>query len=259
MKEIRNMLWVEFCKLRRSRIPFWTAIASLFMPLGTGLLIFAARNPAISQKLGLISVKANLVAYSSTDWTSYLGLKAMIIAAGGFFLFVLAASWVFGREFTDGTLKDLLAVPVHRSSILLAKFIVAAVWFAALVVWITLFSLLMGALIHLPGASLGLLWQGIALVFTTAFWVMLVSLPFAFLASIGRGYLLPMGLAVLTLIVTNLIAIAGWGGYFPWAIPGLLAQRSDSITPVSYWIAALTGLVGAIGTELWWKYADQNR
>ena len=29
---------------------------------------------------------------------------------------VLAISWVFGREFADGTLKDMLAVPVPRSA-----------------------------------------------------------------------------------------------------------------------------------------------
>ena len=39
----------------------------------------------------------------------------MLIAAGGFILFVLIISWVFGREFADHTVKDLLAVPVHRS------------------------------------------------------------------------------------------------------------------------------------------------
>jgi len=53
------------------------------------------------------------------------------MAAGGFFLFVLIISWVFGREFSDGTVKDLLAVPVPRSSILLAKFVLAALWSAA--------------------------------------------------------------------------------------------------------------------------------
>jgi len=88
------------------------------MPLGIGFLIFLARNPELSRKLGLISAKANLMAYSATNWPTYLGLFAEIIAAGGFFFFVLAISWVFGREFADGTLKDMLAVPVQRSSIL---------------------------------------------------------------------------------------------------------------------------------------------
>ncbi|HLE51770.1 MAG TPA: ABC transporter permease, partial [Anaerolineales bacterium] len=108
-------------------MPLWTALGSLFMPLGIAFLIFVSKNPEISQKLGLVSAKANLIAYSATDWPTYLRLFGQIIAAGGFFLFVLAVSWVFGREFADGTLKDMLAVPVQRSSILLAKFIVVAI------------------------------------------------------------------------------------------------------------------------------------
>ena len=44
------------------------------MPLGMGFLIFAAKNPDISHKLGLISAKANLVSYAGTDWSSYMSL-----------------------------------------------------------------------------------------------------------------------------------------------------------------------------------------
>ncbi len=222
-------------------------------------MIFVARNPEISQKLGLISAKANLMAYSATDWPTYLGLFGQIIAAGGFLFFVLIISWVFGREFTDGTLKDMLAVPVQRSSILLAKFIVVAVWSAALTIVIFIVGLVMGAIIQLPGGSISVILQGSALVAITACLVIAVVLPFALFASVGRGYLLPVGVAILTLMMANLVAIAGWGEYFPWAVPVLYAQGKSPLTPISYWIVFLTGLAGMIATYLWWKYADQNR
>ncbi len=101
--------------------------------------------------------------------------------------------------------------------------------------------------------------QGSAMMASMACLVVAVTLPFAFFASVGRGYLLPMGVAVLTLMLTNVVALAGWGEYFPWAVPGLYAQARDSLAPISYWIVAATGLAGAIATYLWWKYADQNR
>ncbi len=154
MNNLADMIWIELRKAIRSRMPLWTALGSLFMPFGIAFLIFVAKNPEISQKLGLVSAKANLIAYSATDWPTYLGLSGQIIAAGGFFLFVLVISWVFGREFADGTLKDMLAVPVQRSSILLAKFIVVAVWSAALTIVIFIVGLVMGALIRLPGGSI---------------------------------------------------------------------------------------------------------
>jgi ABC-2 type transport system permease protein len=229
------------------------------MPLGIAFLIFVARNSEISQKLGLVSAKANLIAYSATDWPAYLVLFGEIIAAGGFILFVLIVSWIFGREFADGTLKDMLAVPVPRSSILLAKFIVTAIWSIALTVTIFLAGLVMGAMIKLPGGSIGVVFHGIVLLTVTALLAIAVALPFAFFASAGRGYLLPIGLAILTLIMTNFVAIVGWGEYFPWAVPGLYSQAKVPLTATSYWIVFLTGLVGMIGTYLWWKFADQNR
>jgi len=258
MSDLRDMIWIELRKAIRSRMPLWTALGSLFMPLGIAFLIFASKNPEISQKLGLISAKANLIAYSATDWPTYLRLFGQIIAAGGFFLFVLAVSWIFGREFADGTLKDMLAVPVQRSSILLAKFTVVTAWCAAMAIIILLFGLVMGAIIQLPGGSLSIIINGITVATITVCLVIAVVLPFALFASVGRGYLLPLGVAVLALMMTNLVAIAGWGEYFPWAVPGLYAQGKSSLAPVSYSIAFLTAPAGMIATYLWWKYADQN-
>jgi ABC-2 type transport system permease protein len=253
------MLWVELRKAMRSRMPLGIGLGSLFMPFGIAFLIFVSKNPEISQKLGLVSAKANLIAYAATDWPTYLGLFGQLVAAGGFFFFVLVISWVFGREFADGTLKDMLAVPVQRSSILLAKFILAAVWSAGLAVVMLVAGLAMGAAIQLPGGSIQAIWQGSDLVLITAGLVIAAILPFAFFASLGRGYLLPLGVAVLTLMLTNLVAILGWGEYFPWAVPGLYAQGKSPLTPVSYWIVFLTGLAGMLATYLWWKLADQNR
>ena len=72
MRNLFSLLWVELRKAHRSRMPLWTALGSLFMPFGIGFLIFVARNPEISRKLGLISAKADLLAYSATDWQAYL-------------------------------------------------------------------------------------------------------------------------------------------------------------------------------------------
>jgi len=259
MNNLSDMIWIELRKALRSRMPLFTTLGSLFMPLGIAFLIFLAKNPEISKKLGLISAKANLIAYSATDWPTYLGLFGEIIAAGGFFLFTFAISWVFGREFADGTLQDMLAVPISRLTILLAKFIVVAIWSAALSIVIFILGLVMGAMIKLPGGSIHVILQGSALLAITACLVIMVVMPFALFASVGRGYMLPMGVAILSLIMANLVMVVGWGEYFPWAVPLLYAQGKSSLTPISYWIVFLTGLAGMIGTYLWWKYADQNR
>ncbi len=258
MTLLADMLWIELRKALRSRVPPVAGLMSLLMPLGVGLLIFAARNPEISRQMGLISAKANLLAYSATDWPAYLRLAAMMSAAGGFGVFVFAVTWTFGREFVDGTLKDMLAVPVPRAAILLAKFAVVGAWSVVLSLILLLVTLLMGALIRLPGGSPAAILQGSGLMLLTSALAAMLVTPFAFFASVGRGYLLPIGVAFLALIAANLLALAGWGEYFPWAVPGLVAQGTE-LTPVSYVIVALTGLAGMLATYAWWVQADQNR
>ena len=259
LADLASMVWIEARKAWRSRMPVWTALGSLFMPLGIGFLIFVSRNPQVSEKLGLISAKANLVAYAGIDWRGYLGFYSMLTAVGGFFLYILTISWVFGREFADGTLKDMLAVPVPRWSILYAKFAIAAAWSLALSVITLGFGLLLGRMLGLTGGTAQVILQGSAICLITACLTIVVTLPFAFFASTGRGYLLPVGLAIITVMAANLVVIAGRGEYFPWAVAGLYAEGKSALPHVSFVIVLLTGLLGMLGTYLWWKYADQSR
>ncbi len=259
MSSLLDMLWIEARKALRSKMPLWTTLGSLFMPLGIAFLVFVARNPEITKKLGLVSAKANLVAYSATDWRSYLVVFAEIISAGGFFFFIISVSWVFGREFADGTLKDLLAVPVPRSNILIAKFIVVAAWCVGMAIIILAFGLLVGVVIRLPGGSADIIFAGSIVALITSGLVIAVVLPFAFFASLSRGYLLPIALAILAVVAANLVMALGWADYFPWAVPILYAQGTSPLTVASYLAVFITCLVGLFATYLWWKYADQNR
>ena len=259
MNSLSDMVWIEQRKAIRSRMPLWSVLASLLVPAGLDFLNMVAKHPEISQKLGLVSAKADLVAYAGTDWAAYLGFYGLAVAAVGLIFFAFVVSWIFGREFADGTVKDLLAVPVPRASILLAKFFVAAVWMLGLTAVILLAGLAMGAALGLPGGSAAVIADGGALVLVTAVLSIVAITPFAWLAGVGRGYLLPLGAAILTLMAANLVAIVGWGDYFPWAVPGFYAQAKGALAPASYVVVALTGLAGMAATYLWWKHADQNR
>jgi ABC-2 type transport system permease protein len=257
MKILADMIWIELRKVFRSRVPLFTFLGFLMMPLIGALLIFIYKDPQLARQLGLMGTKANLVV-GSADWAGYLNLMIEFTALGGFFFFCLAVSWTFGREFSDATVKDLLAVPVPRFHIILAKFIVAALWCAGLIVETTFVGLVLGAFIQLPGGSPAVILHGAGLLAITSIMSIILVLPFGFFASLGRGYLLPIGIAILTVILGNLSITLGWGEYFPWAVPAMLLQETH-LGIFSYGLVILTGLLGVAGTYLWWKYADQNR
>ena len=261
MTTLRALIWVEWRKALRSRLPLFTLLGFLFMPVGISFLMLIYKNPEAARLSGLLAAKANLMG-GIADWPTFLSMLKQGVALGGYFLFTLVVSWVFGREFVDGTLKDLIAVPVSRAAVLMAKFVVAAVWTLGMVVAAFIVSVVLGALIDLPQGSVETLADGGLTLAVTALLTLAAAVPAALFASIGRGYLLPIGVAVLTLVVANVLAVAGWGEYLPWAIPSLYAGASPliaSLKPVSFVIVLLTGIAGIVGTVVWWQTADQNR
>ena len=260
MHDLTNAVWIELRKATRSRMPLFTALGFLVLPCGLAFFMFIYKYPTFARNIGLISAKANLVGGAAT-WPYYLGVLGQAIAIGGIAVFSLVESWVFGREFVDGTLKDLLAVPVARANILLAKFLVVALWSLLLTVMLFLVSLLFGAVIGLSQGTAEVFWQGTATLAVVACLTIVNVFPFAFFASLGRGYLLPIGVTLLVIVIANFIVVAGWGNYFPWAVPALYAELTGkgNLEPVSYLLVLLTGLAGMAGTYLWWRWADQNR
>lgn len=261
MSNITQTVWVELLKARRSRMPLLTGLGFSLMPLVGGFFMIILKDPELARRVGLISAKAQVLA-GVADWPTYFDLLSQAIAVGGIILFSLIGTWVFGREYSDRTAKDLLALPTSRLSIVLAKFIILGLWSFVLIGIIYLIGLGVGKAVALPPTSLDVFRQGtITLVITACLTIALVT-PIAFVASAGHGYLAPMGAAILALALAQVIVIIGWGEYFPWSIPGLYAaiagEQATKLGLASYVIVLLTSLLGVTGTILWWELADQT-
>jgi len=255
-------LRVEALKARRSVVPLVTALAFSIAPLVGGLFMYILADPERARSMGLIGQKAQ-IAGGGSDWPAFFGFLAQAATVGGFVLFAFVVAWVFGREFSDGTVRYLLALPTSRAAIIAAKLVVVSVWCAALTALITLLGFAVGAALSLPGWSAGAAWQGLAHIWLGAGLTLLIVTPLALLAGVGRGYLAPLGFAMLALILAQVVGATGRGAYFPWSIPALYAQVAGSadggVTAISFAIVAVTGAAGIAGTFAWWLYAEFSR
>lgn len=261
MKNILSALWAESLKIIHSKILWATILFYLFIPFMIGILFFVQKYPEIASKLGMIGTKATLLRFGNVDWQSYFDLFNQIIAAVGLIGFGFVTSWVFGREYSDRTIGNLLALPTPRFSIVVSKFIVVFVW--CLLLSLILFSsgLIIGGIIQLSAWSDEVVSDHAFQFIFTSLLTILLCTPIAFLASYGRGYLLPIGFAILTLIIAQFIGLVGLGPYFPWAIPALYSVTTGSesipLEVISYVILFLTSILGLMATLTWWCYADQ--
>lgn len=257
MKNTMQATWVELFKARRSKMPLLTGLGFLMIPFVGGFFMIVLKDPELAKQAGLISAKAQMLA-GVADWPTYLSLLAQATAVGGLILFSLIGSWVFGREFSDRTVKDLLALPTPRTAIVAAKFFVIAIWSVALVAIIYLVGLGVGVAVDLPPVAAGVIGQDSAKIVITAALTIVSITPIIFFASAGHGYLPPMGVAILAIFLSQIIAVAGWGEYFPWSIPALYSQ-GDDLGMISFVIVAVTGIVGVVATFAWWQRADQTQ
>lgn len=255
-------LWAETLKMRRSKVPLFTAIGFSIMPLMVGLFMIILKDPEAARSMGLISAKAQVLV-GVADWPTFFSILTQAVAVGGGILFAIITIWVFGREFSDHTAKELLALPTSREAIVTAKFIVIAVWILVLTILIFLIGLVVGKLVVIPGWSTELVRSaGVDILGVTA--LVTALLPFvALLASVGRGYLPPFGWTILTVVLAQIAAITGWGDWFPWSVPALFSgaagPRSELMGFHSYIIVILASLIGLAATFYWWLKADQTR
>ncbi len=137
---------------------------------------------------------------------------------GGLIVFGFIISWVFGREYADRTIKDLLALPISRPMIVSAKFIVAAFWCFALTGTIFIISVAVGSLLSLPGgwSSAMLGGESVRNFSLIVLLTVLASVPVAFFASAGgKGYLPALAFAVLSLVIAQIVTAVGYGEFSP--------------------------------------------
>jgi ABC-2 type transport system permease protein len=256
MNNLTQAIWVETLKARRSKMPLLTTLGISLIPLAGGFFMIVIKDPDLARRIGLISVKAHLM-MGAADWPTYLNFLTIALAGGGMIFFSFIATWVFGREYSDRTVKDLLALPTPRSSIVCAKFIVVGIWAALLSILLLLVGFIVGKAVILPPIGMQVYLQnGLSLGVTAILTIILIS-PVAYFASAGHGYLPPMAFALFTMALAQFIGIAGWGEFFPWAIPAIYA-KGQNLSLVSFLIVILTSLVGLGATFTWWRLADQT-
>jgi ABC-2 type transport system permease protein len=234
----------------------------MFVSSMMGLLMFVQKYPEISGKLGMIGDKAQMLRFGEPCWQNYFRLAIEGMAGVGLVVIGFITTWIFGREFSDHTLKDILALPVSRESIVLSKFILVVIWFIILSVAYLVMTLAAGMLIGLPGMSHEVINKNLYVYAVTSFLILFLCTPVAYLASYARGYIFPIGFVILTLILANFSGLVGLGPYFPWAVPGLFGNPAGSeemqLKSVSYLILIFTSLAGLTGTVALWKYGDHK-
>ena len=253
-----QVLITEFSKIRRSKVP-WGTLGGLSMaPLGLALFMWIVREPGRAAELGLLGAKANLSGLEATG-PAYLATLAIVFGVGGMLLLPFIVAFLFGREYVELTAKNMLALPVARHLFVLAKLVVAAVWWFALVVIVLAEGLVIGLLLGLPGFSAGVAVNAAGSSLLAAAISYLLAPLVAWVTVAVRGYMGPLAFAIVGMGLGNLFGKTGWAEWFPWSIVPLMigmVGQPQTLPAGSYAVLAVTFVAGIVATIAQIRFAD---
>ena len=256
MSKLIVIVKTEWIKIRKAKIFIFSIGAMCLLPIVCGIFLMILLHPEYAAST-LLMQKAQLV--GATDWASYFTLLNEMMSVGGIILFGFFASWIFGREYSDKTAKDLLALPMPRGFIVCSKYIALALWCLLLTVIALCVAVLFGLIINPPGFSLAVLFNGSGVFVISALLTIALTTPVAFFASFGKGYLSPVGFILFTILLGQLAELLGIGAYCPWAMPAIFAGIAhDTVSIVGYLLFVALVIFGGGATYFWWRYADQK-
>jgi ABC-2 type transport system permease protein len=205
----------------------------------TMLLAVRTADPQLAAKLGPL--------IDPGGWAGYLTVAAQVTGAAGLLGYGVVLSWLFSREFADGTMTGLFAIPVSRPTIATAKLAVYLAWAvvtgAALLLALVVLGLV-GGLGPVPASVVPAVARQFGLTVLTA----VIATPAAWAATAGRSVLAGIGTTIGILVLAQVTVIAGAGAWFPFAAPALWAISNG--TEVTILQLALVAPVLAISTGL---------
>lgn len=166
-------------------------------------------------------------ALSAGNWAQYFDLTAGTVATGGVFGFGLVIVWLFGREFVEGTITGLFGLPVPRQTLALSKIVLFMLWACATTLALAAALIAVGGVLRL-GTFDAVAWSALSRFIVVSVLTALLTIPFAWVASISRDYLAPIGAMLAVVVLTSVLADLGLGAWLPYAAPGLWAASGGT-------------------------------
>ncbi|MGH1549683.1 ABC transporter permease [Leifsonia poae] len=244
---------VETRKLAAARVPIVTLV---LLSAGVAAIclstIVAVENgsPEIVAKLGPL--------VAAGGWPGYLNAALQVTAAAGAGGCGIPLSWSFGREFSEGTISGLFALPVSRTVIAGAKIATYALWSVVAAVVVTGVLLLGGLAVGLGAPT----WTDVGVALRIPVLVVLTAgmvLPAAWVATLSRGLLGGIAVTILLVASAQVLAFAGAGAWYPPAAPALWALQPTAENGAALLVGQLVPAVFLGLTLLSWRRMQLDR
>ncbi len=192
-------------------------------------------------------------------YTFFINVNLYTVLVIGVPLYGVVTAYLFNREYTENTLKNLLTIPVSRFHLILSKFLLLFIWIMILTIVAWGLALLFGVLLSLPGLSSFLLLQSFMKFLMAGGLLFLLSTPMVLLTLVMKTYVPPIILTIVITMINVMIANSEHKDLFPWtAILDIVNNELQLTYPpeYSYVIVTATSIIGFLTTIFYFKKVD---
>ncbi|MEV0284819.1 ABC transporter permease [Kribbella sp. NPDC050820] len=221
--------------------------STIIMVLGITLIcssmLLAVRtdDPQLAAKLGPL--------IHPGGWGGYLTIAAQVTAAASLLGYGVVLSWLFSREFAEGTITGLFAIPVSRPTIATAKLVVYLAW-ACVTAAALLIALIPAGLAAGLGPVPADVVPAMARQFVLTVLTAAIATPAAWAATAGRSVLAGIATTIGILVLSQITVVAGTGGWFPFGAPALWAISNGANVTILQLALVVPVLITATGLTL---------
>ncbi|MGL5256683.1 MAG: ABC transporter permease [Proteocatella sp.] len=206
-----SLLQCEFMKLKRSKMTIISILGAMVNPFMILVEILKERsnNPDV------------IVTYSGIFSQSNM----YMILIFGLIVYTVFASYLFGREYTENTLKTILTIPVSKSSLLISKFLTLIIWCVGLSILSWFFCLIVGLLANASELNMTVVLSSL---FECSFGTLLLVLmfsPIVFITIWTKGIVIPVITSATIVMFNAALTNENIGALFPWTSIYLVASN----------------------------------
>ncbi|MGG3871864.1 ABC transporter permease [Brevibacillus laterosporus] len=240
-----NLLYVELLKLKRAKMFFVSMIGAASAPIMVfiGFLNMKMKNPHAS------------VEFQEAFYNTNLYTLLLI----GTLLYGVITAYLFNREYVEDTLKNLLTIPVSRTSFILSKLVLLLIWILLLTIMTWGLTLILGCIGQFEGLSTALLIQSFSQYIMGGFLLFLLSTPTMLVTFLFKNYVPTIIFTAVITMANVALANSEYRVLFPYSVVHEVAINRfvAEYAPVySYLSILLTSILGFIITTVYVNKVD---
>lgn len=207
-----SLLQCEYIKLKRSRFLSIGMAGTLIVPFFVMIKAVADHFSAPETAISLFSL--------------YDGALMFLMLLFAPMVLTISDAWIISREYADGTLKNIFAIPVSRAAFLCGKlfFLAVLTFLFMLISWLEILVLALLCNCFIPVTQLTISSCIFFLVKMLLGGILLcaVQSPFIYLTIRTKGFVAPLAAITVISLINVVLSNSSVAGFYPWSASYLL-------------------------------------